>query len=113
MAKTGILERDGEIVETLVAGKFRVKLKDTDIIITCYGAGKMKQAHIKIIVGDRVKVEVNQYDMSQGRIVYRYNPAKAFARAEEAEKAKKKEEKPFVKDTKEVVKDTKEGEKAE
>jgi translation initiation factor IF-1 len=91
MAKTGILERDGEIVETLVAGKFRVKLKDTDIVITCYGAGKMKQAHIKIIVGDRVKVEVNQYDMSQGRIVYRYNPMKAAAIVAESAKAKQKE----------------------
>jgi translation initiation factor IF-1 len=34
----------------------------------------MKQSHISVIAGDWVKVEVNQYDMSQGRIVYRYNP---------------------------------------
>jgi translation initiation factor IF-1 len=87
MAKPGILEWDGEIVEVLPAGKFRVKLKDTDLIIMCYKAGKMKQAHISIIAGDWVKVEVNQYDMSQGRIVYRYNPAKMNAIAEE-EKAK-------------------------
>ncbi|MDR2541063.1 MAG: translation initiation factor IF-1 [Candidatus Peribacteria bacterium] len=65
MAKPGILERDGEILEALPAGKFKVKLKDTDLVITCYGAGKMKQAHISVIVGDGVKVEVNQYDMSQ------------------------------------------------
>jgi translation initiation factor IF-1 len=112
MAKTGILERDGEIVETLVAGKFRVKLKDTDIIITCYGAGKMKQAHIKIIVGDRVKVEVNQYDMTQGRIVYRYNPAKIAAiAAEERMKAKIKEDSSLSKE-KETPPPSKEKEKA-
>jgi translation initiation factor IF-1 len=86
MAKNGILEWDGEIVEVLPAGKFRVKLKDTDLIIMCYKAGKMKQAHISIIAGDWVKVEVNQYDMSQGRIVYRYNPAKMQAQAEEEKK---------------------------
>ena len=82
MAKTGILEWDGEIMEVLPAGKFRVKLKDTELIIMCYKAGKMKQSHISVIAGDWVKVEVNQYDMSQGRIVYRYNPH--VIRAEEA-----------------------------
>jgi translation initiation factor IF-1 len=76
MVKTGVFELDGEVIEVLCAGKFRVKLKEMDLVVTCYGAGKMKQAHIKIIVGDRVKVEINQYDMSQGRIVYRYNPLK-------------------------------------
>ena len=82
MAKTGILERDGQIVEVLPAGKFRVKLNDTDVEIMCYKSGKMKQAHISIIAGDGVKVEVNQYDMSQGRIVYRYNPARQSQNAE-------------------------------
>ena len=48
-----MLERDGEILEQLPAGKYMVKLKDTDMIITCYKAGNMKQ----------------------GRIVYRYNVA--------------------------------------
>ena len=75
MAKAGVLERDGEILEQLPAGKYTVKLKDTDMVITCYKAGKMKQSHIGIIEGDRVKVEVNQNDMKQGRIVYRYNVA--------------------------------------
>lgn len=70
-----MLERDGEILEQLPAGKYMVKLKDTDMIITCYKAGKMKQSHIGTIEGDWVKVEVNQYDMKQGRIVYRYNVA--------------------------------------
>lgn len=65
MAKPGILEMDGEVLEVLPAGKFRVKLKEVDLEMICYKAGKMKQAHISIITGDTVKVEVNQYDMSQ------------------------------------------------
>lgn len=75
MAKAGVLERDGEIVEVLPAWKYTVKLKDTDMVINCYKAGKMKQSHISVIEGDHVKVEVNQYDMKQWRIVYRYNVA--------------------------------------
>ena len=75
MAKTGILELDGEIVEVLPAWKFRVKLKDMEVVIMCYKAWKMKQSHISVIEWDLVKVEVNQYDMSQWRITYRYNPA--------------------------------------
>lgn len=75
MAKPWVLERDGEIIEQLPAGKYSVKLKDTDMIITAYKAGRMKQSHIGIIEGDWVKVEVNQYDMTKWRIVYRYNVA--------------------------------------
>lgn len=75
MAKAGVLEWDGEILEVLPAGKYTVKLKDTDMIITCYKAGRMKQSHISVIEWDQVKVEVNQYDMKQWRIVYRYNVA--------------------------------------
>ncbi|MDR0282681.1 MAG: translation initiation factor IF-1 [Candidatus Peribacteria bacterium] len=74
MAKAGVLERDGEIMEVLPAGNFRVKLKDVEMIVMAKMSGKMRQAHISVIVGDWVKVEVSQYDMKQGRIVYRYNP---------------------------------------
>ena len=73
MAKENVLERDGEILEALPAGFFKVKLKDIDTIIRCKKSWKMNQAHISIIPGDWVKVEVNQYDMAQGRIVFRYN----------------------------------------
>ena len=75
MAKAWILELDGEVVEVLPAGKFRVKLKDMEVVLMCYKAWKMKQSHISVIEWDCVKVEVNQYDMSQWRITYRYNPA--------------------------------------
>ena len=71
--KSWVLERDWEITEVLPAWKFKVKLKDTEINILCYKSGKMKQSHISVIMWDWVKVEVNKYDMSQWRIVYRYN----------------------------------------
>ncbi len=76
MAKEGVLERDGEILEALPAWFFKVKLKEVETLIRCKKSGKMNQSHISIIPGDWVKVEVNQYDMSQWRIVYRYNDYK-------------------------------------
>ena len=68
MAKAGVLERDGEILEVLPAGKYTVKLKDTDMVINCYKAGKMKQSHISVIEWDHVKVEVNQIVKRKGRL---------------------------------------------
>jgi len=73
MSKEGVLELDGEIVEALPAGFFKVKLKDMEVFVRCKKSGKMNQAHISLIVWDSVKVEVSQYDMHQWRIVYRYN----------------------------------------
>jgi len=73
MAKDWILERDGEVLEKLPAWILKIKLKDIETEIRCKLSGKMKQRHISVIPGDRVKVEVNQYDMTQWRIVYRYN----------------------------------------
>jgi len=73
MVKQVKLELDGQVVEILPAGKFRVKLKDTDTVILCYKSWKMKISHISVIMDDMVKVEVSPYDMGQGRIVYRYN----------------------------------------
>jgi len=73
MAKDWVLERDGEVLEKLPAWILKVKLKDINAEIRCKLSGKMKQRHISVIPGDRVKVEVNQYDMTQGRVVYRYS----------------------------------------
>lgn len=73
MAKDWILERDGEVIEKLPAWVLKIKLKDIEAEIRCKLSGKMKQRHISVIPGDWVKVEVNQYDMTQWRIVYRYN----------------------------------------
>jgi translation initiation factor IF-1 len=73
MVKETVLERDGEVIEKLPAWIMRIKLKDVGTEIRCKLSGKMKQRHISVIPWDWVKIEVNQYDMTQGRIVYRYN----------------------------------------
>ena len=73
MVKEGVLERDGEVIEKLPAWVMRVKLKDVGTVIRCKLSGKMKQRHISVIPWDRVRVEVNQYDMTWWRITYRYN----------------------------------------
>lgn len=76
MVKEWSLELDGEVLEVLPAGTFKVKLKDMEMIIRCNKSGKMKQSNISVIMGDKVRVEVSQYDMNQWRIVYRYNEGK-------------------------------------
>ncbi len=73
MVKEWVLERDWEVLEKLPAWIMRVRLKDVGTEIRCKLSWKMKQRHISVIPWDRVKVEVNQYDMTQWRITYRYN----------------------------------------
>ncbi|MCX7880923.1 MAG: translation initiation factor IF-1 [Patescibacteria group bacterium] len=62
---------EGEVVENLPNTLFRVKLFESERIILCYLSGKMRKNFIKILPGDRVKVEITQYDPNRGRIVYR------------------------------------------
>lgn len=76
MGKEWILEMDGEVIEVLPAGFFKVKLKDTDMFVRCQKSGRMKQSNISIIMADRVKLEINQYDMTKWRIIFRYNDYK-------------------------------------
>lgn len=85
MVKEGVLERDGEVLEKLPAWILKVKLKSVGTEIRCKLSGKMKQRHISVIAWDWVKVEVNQYDMMQWRITYRYNNYQAQKVVEETE----------------------------
>ena len=71
MAKQGVIEQDGTIVEALSNAMFRVELENGHEIIA-HISGKMRMYFIKILPGDRVKVELSPYDLSKGRIVYRY-----------------------------------------
>ncbi len=71
MAKQGPIKVDGVITETLPNASFRVKL-DNDVEILAHISGKMRMHFIKILVGDRVTVEMSPYDLSKGRITYRY-----------------------------------------
>jgi translation initiation factor IF-1 len=78
MGKEWVLERDGEVLEVLPAWFFKVKLKDVDTLVRCKKSWRMSQSNISIITWDRVKLEINQYDMSQWRIVFRYNDYKVW-----------------------------------
>lgn len=71
--KKNIFIVEGEVVENLPNTLFRVKLDKEyqEREITCYLSGKMRKYYIKILPGDRVKIELTKYDPDRGRIVYR------------------------------------------
>ena len=71
MAKDDLIEMTGVVDEVLPGSMYRVKLDGVDTPIVCYTGGKLKQHKIKIILGDRVKVEVSVYDLTKGRVTYR------------------------------------------
>lgn len=71
MAKDDLIELTGSIEEVLPGSMYRVKIDDMAAVITCYTGGKLKQNKIKIILGDRVRVEVSTYDLTKGRVIYR------------------------------------------
>lgn len=69
--KQGIIEQEGEVTEALPNAMFRVEL-DNGLNILCHISGKMRMNFIKILPGDRVKVEMSPYDLTKGRISYRF-----------------------------------------
>jgi translation initiation factor IF-1 len=71
MAKEGVIEVEGVVVEALPNTKFRVKLENGHIILA-HSSGKMRMHYIKILPGDKVKVELSPYDLNKGRITFRY-----------------------------------------
>ena len=71
MAKQASIEQDGLIKEALSNAMFRVELENGHII-TAHISGKMRMHYIKILPGDKVKVEMSPYDLTKGRITYRY-----------------------------------------
>lgn len=71
MAKQGAIKVDGIVTETLPNATFRVKL-DNNHEILAHISGKMRMHYIKILVGDKVSVELSPYDLNKGRITYRY-----------------------------------------
>ncbi|MFT4234178.1 MAG: translation initiation factor IF-1 [Microbacterium sp.] len=73
MAKDGVIESEGTIVEALPNAMFRVELdKPAGHKVLATISGKMRQNYIRIIPEDRVVVELSPYDLTRGRIVYRY-----------------------------------------
>lgn len=71
MAKQPSIEQDGTIIEALSNAMFRVELQNGHVL-TAHISGKMRMHYIKILPGDKVKVEMSPYDLSKGRISYRY-----------------------------------------
>jgi translation initiation factor IF-1 len=65
------IEMEGEVVEALPGTMFRVSLSSGHTILA-YLSGKMRKNYIRILLGDRVKVELSPYDLDRGRIIYRY-----------------------------------------
>ena len=70
MAKEDNIELEGLVVETLPNTTFKVKLEN-DHIITAHISGKMRKNYIRILTGDKVKVEMSPYDLTKGRITSR------------------------------------------
>ena len=65
------IEFEGEVVEALPSALFKVKLESGHSIL-CHLSGKMRMNRIRLLPGDRVKVEMTPYDLTKGRIVYRF-----------------------------------------
>lgn len=70
MAHQGTTEVEGTVLENLPNTMFRVQLSDGRTVL-CTLSGKMRMHHIKILPGDKVKVEMTPYDETKGRIIYR------------------------------------------
>jgi len=71
MAKQASIELDGTILEALSNAMFRVELENGHTIIA-HISGKMRMHYIRILPGDKVKLEMSPYDLTKGRITYRY-----------------------------------------
>ena len=71
MAKDDVIEVEATVVETLPNAMFRVKLEN-GIVILAHVSGKIRMHYIRILPGDRVTVEMSPYDLTRGRITYRY-----------------------------------------
>lgn len=70
MAKTDVIKLEGTVVEVLPNAMFRVKL-DNNAVVVGHISGRMRQAEIRILLGDMVEIEFSPYDLTRGRIVRR------------------------------------------
>ena len=71
MSKQDLIKQDGTVTEALSNANFRVKLENEHEILATI-SGKMRMKYIRILPGDRVTVEMSPYDLTRGRIIYRY-----------------------------------------
>ena len=71
MAKQDLIKQDGIIEEALSNAMFRVRLENDHMVVATI-SGKMRMHYIRILPGDKVSVEMSPYDLTRGRITYRY-----------------------------------------
>ena len=71
MAKQASIEQDGTVIEALSNATFKVELENGHVLIA-HISGKMRMHYIRILPGDRVKLEMSPYDLTKGRITFRY-----------------------------------------
>ncbi|MBE6142580.1 MAG: translation initiation factor IF-1 [Erysipelotrichaceae bacterium] len=71
MAKSDVIEVEAVVVETLPNAMFNVKLEN-GVVILAHVSGKIRMNYIRILPGDRVTVEISPYDLTRGRITFRY-----------------------------------------
>jgi len=71
MAKKDLIVEEGVVVQALPNAMFKVELDSAEITLLCVISGKIRQNYIRILEGDRVRVEISPYDLTRGRIVAR------------------------------------------
>ena len=70
MAKESTIKLEGEVIDVLPNATFKVKLENGHTVL-CYVSGRMRQYEIRILMGDRVELEMTPYDLNRGRIIRR------------------------------------------
>jgi translation initiation factor IF-1 len=71
MSKEDMIEMTGLVNDVLPGNMFKVQVENTEHVLVCYLGGKLKQHKIRVIQGDKVKIEVSPYDLNKGRVIYR------------------------------------------
>mmetsp|Transcript_20062 Transcript_20062/g.30043 ORF Transcript_20062/g.30043 Transcript_20062/m.30043 type:complete len:167 (+) Transcript_20062:122-622(+) len=69
---SNVITVEGQVVDALPGTMFKVKLDEVDQEVLCQLAGKMRKNNIRVLIGDKVRVELSPYDLSKGRISFRY-----------------------------------------
>ena len=72
MSKDDLIPAEGVIVDKQPNAFFKVRLNDSEHVVLAQISGKMRKNRIRILMGDRVSVEMSPYDLTRGRITYRY-----------------------------------------
>lgn len=91
MAKEGLLEFDGLVLELLPNAMFRVRL-DNNHEILAHTSGRMRKNRIRVLVGDKVRIEMTPYDLTKGRVIHRYKDKEKEMRDQQIKEAQEKNE---------------------